>query len=161
MFFSKKYITVVLLIANLLIANVGFTMNWLFCACKGTTELSLFQIEEHCATNEQDDCCKKDIKEEPIKPCCAKFQKFLEKNKKHDCTKKGKIYCKADIKLFVSKNIEVKPLTFDCIEPAALPPFFCSFPVFQEKKVYFSFQKAPPPRPYNRALLAWVQSFLC
>ena len=162
---KTKYITVFLLISNLLIAHIGVSLEWIYCACKGETEVSFFHIEEHCAKTETDDCCQKEAKEEAnIKPCCRKFQKLeqeINAKKTHDCTTKGKTYVKADLKFTALEKTDLKHFDF------AVTPFLflqnTDNQCFVTQKNYFSFpnNKAPPPRPYNRELLVLIQSFLC
>jgi hypothetical protein len=161
-----KNTTVFLLITNLLVAHVGVSMEWLYCACKGQIEVSLFHIEEHCAKTEKEACCKKEAIEEVslVKPCCKKFEKIREgitAKKAHDCTTKGNAYFKADLKFTTFESSDLKHFDF------AFTPFL--FPQnadnqhFVSQENYFSLpnNKAPPPRPANRALLLLIQSFLC
>jgi hypothetical protein len=161
-----KNTTVFLLITNLLVAHIGVSMEWLYCACKGQTEVSLFHIEQHCAKTEKEDCCKKEVaaKAALLKPCCKKFEKIQEgfiAPKAHNCTTKGNSYFKADLKFTTFESNNSKHFDF------VFAPFLflqnSDNQYFTSQKNYFSLpnNKPPPPRPANRALLVLIQSFLC
>ena len=161
--FLQKNITVFLLITNLLVAHIGVSMEWLYCACKGQLEVSLFHIEEHCAKTAKEDCCKKETIAF-VKPCCKKFEKIQEGisgKKAHDCTTKGNTYFKADLKFTAFDSPDFKNFDF-----SSTPFLFLQnveYQHFTSQKNYFSLpnNKAPPARPANREILVLIQSFLC
>ena len=99
---KHRNIIITFLVANFLFANVGLGVNWIYCYCKGTTEFSLFDISSSCGKSTNDgsgSCCKKSDGEAGISKasCCSKFEKYRSAQK--PCTKKGKKYFKADLKI--------------------------------------------------------------
>jgi hypothetical protein len=164
---KNRHIIVLFLVANLLVSNVGLSVNWLYCFCKGQMQVSLFSLEENCKTpeNGQDDCCQTaqcKIAETEVKSCCKKFQKYRHAEK--PCTQKGTKYLKADLKFFLSEknNITPKHIDFDAPMIAPLESYVSSY-----YNTYFYFPSlckvnSPPfPSKHGRSLLCFIQNFRC
>lgn len=164
-----RHIIIALLITNLLVANVGLSMNWLYCYCKGQMQVSLFSLDEACHKKSADSgsenkCCKVSKNTTAKSSCCSKFDKY--KKDKKPCTTKGKKYTNADIKAFF---VEKHDRTFDnaTVLSAALLP--CNPPFEYQNMVYCTLanivqqpNKAPPYlRPFGRNLLSIIQNFRC
>lgn len=156
-----RHIIIAFFIANLLVSNIGLSVNWMYCYCKGQMQVSLFSLDDKCKEDDKKDvsCCKTSHCEKDIKPCCKKFEKYKKTEK--PCTQKGKKYFKADLKyLFSEKDDNIK----QPIECELIPYFF----KFQEETTFlsekiFSTQasNAPPPKRYGRNLLSFIQNFRC
>jgi hypothetical protein len=159
---KNRHSIVLLLVANLLVSNIGLSINWIYCFCKGQMQVSLFSLDEKCKKEESKDidCCKIiNQEQEETKPCCKKFQQF-QKNKK-PCTQKGTKYCKADLKIFFVEK-ENREFQFVDYELLSNPIIVYSNPIFFSEKEYtYHSNKAPPPRLYGRELLSFIQNFRC
>ncbi len=160
---KHRHIIISFLIANLLFSNIGLSVNWMYCFCKGQMQVSLFSLDENCKKEDTDtaNCCEVERcdKNETLKPCCKKFQKFHKGEK--PCTQKGKKYFKADLKFFLAEK-EIKKTQLIDYQEVDINIFFQNIPSFlSEKKTSSLLNKAPPPRLYGRELIIFVQNFRC
>jgi hypothetical protein len=162
---KNRHITVLLLTFNLLVANVGFSINWLYCYCKGNMTISLFEPTDDCEKENKNHakCCKSITCEKEVqhvKPCCKKFEELKQQAK--PCKEKGKKYFKADLKYFFAENeIQKQCCVEDYIYVATPISFTFSSPLDVKKITLSQPTHAPPLRPFGRKMLAFVQNFRC
>ncbi len=145
---TLRHITVWFLAANLLVSTMGLTVHSLYCICKDSLSLSVFELESHCGKPidaSLPDCCQA---EWTAKAC----------DEDHGCEDKDSKYVKLTTQ-FVANEVELKSKT----------------PDFQIKKSDFIiiddvmvteiggqyFNKPPPDKPYGKTLLPFIQSFRC
>lgn len=164
----NRHIIVALLITNLLVSNIGLSINWMYCFCKGQMQVSLFDLKDDCEKEvknhttccETEQCDKTEIFPSQ-KSCCSKFAKYKKSTEK-PCTSKGKKYFKADLKFFLSEKEEKKSkvIDFQIVKTNVL--FENQAPTVVSKQLLSSLPThAPPPRIYGRELLVFVQNFRC
>ncbi len=145
---TLRHITVWFLTLNLLIATMGLTVHSLYCICKDSFSVSVFEIESQCGQPIDDNlpsCCKAELAE---KSC----------TENHDCEDKEAKYFKLatqfvinEISLNLQKpNLQVVKSDFIIIHDAV---------VAEVDGAYFN--KPPPIRPFGKSLLPHIQSFLC
>ncbi|MEK0421796.1 MAG: hypothetical protein RLZZ161_1647 [Bacteroidota bacterium] len=158
-----RNIVIVFLLANFLFANIGLAVNWMYCYCKGTTEVSLFDIRNTCgkADESRGSCCKSKSGGTGIaaSDCCSKFEKYRSTPK--PCTKKGKKYLKADLKICLKDEgfqKEVQPCDSKSIAPIAAPFYF--FHTAAASHIVIS-PKPPPLAIDGRKILLKIQNFRC
>ncbi|MFZ4542445.1 MAG: HYC_CC_PP family protein [Saprospiraceae bacterium] len=159
-----RKIIVVLLLANILFANIGLSVNWMYCYCKGSMQVSLFAIDDGCKDLEDRSsaCCINNSAEKSLiteKSCCSKFEKY--RTAKKPCTKKGTKYFKADLKFFPAEDSFKKHSAFEFAQSSTIPVFAdwsTSLIRFSPSIIY---GKSPPPRQGGRSLLISIQNFRC
>ena len=145
---TLRYITVWFLTLNLLVATVGLTVHSLYCICKDSLSLSVFELENQCGQPIDENlpsCCKVELAE---KSC----------DKNHDCENKDAKYVKLATQ-FVLNEVELT------LESPELQVEKTDFAIVDDVLVveiggeYFN--KPPPLRPFGKKLLPFFQSFLC
>lgn len=133
---------------NLLVSTMGLTVHSLYCLCKDSIAISVF---------EQTSKCGQPIDEE-LPSCC---QKTLEESfcqKDHDCEKKDAKYVKLDVD-FVLEKIDFELRLPDFQEVATVFIIIDDVLVSDIGGEYYN--KPPPEKPYGKRLLPFTQSYLC
>lgn len=142
-----RHIAILLLAGIVLLASTGVSVHQLYCYCKGEVVASILPPDDPCemasAPVQSAACCKGGICETP------------EKTDRHDCSDCTSEYVKLDAKYLVFSA------DFEVIAPAASPIFRLTpkdFPLRKNEKISWT-QDIPPPA--GKALLPWIQSYLC
>ncbi len=151
------------MIAVLLIATLGVSINSLYCLCKGSAEVSFFDLPPNdCEKNTTaitalPSCCAKSLQ----KSCCKENDADSSK-KPHNCTKRSKYFIKLHTPFFTPD------FEFAKLEAPIAAILNSKKSIFTEFNFFYPEinlsqpnNKAPPPRPYGAALRSYLQSYLC
>ena len=160
---KHRNIVIALLLANFLFANVGLGVNWMYCYCKGTTEFSLFSIKSSCGKEDTvaKSCCKSNNSESGYgkAACCNKFEKYRTAHK--PCTKKGKKYLKADLKIYL-KGESVQKDNQKTVDHFFVADFLATASLFVAFLPQFNLPRTTdPPADSGREILLKIQNFRC
>ena len=145
---TLRHITVWFLTLNLLVATMGLTVHSLYCICKDSLSLSVFEFESQCG---------KQI-DENLPSCCKAT--FAEKKcgKDHDCENKDSKYVKLTTQ-FVLNEVDLTLQTLDFVVSKTV------FIIIEDAMVRDvereNLNKPPPDQPYGKTLLPYIQSYLC
>ena len=145
---TLRHIIVWFLTANLLVSTMGLTVHSLYCICKDSLSLSVFELESHCG---------KPI-DASLPDCCQVELTAMTCDKDHDCENKDSKYVKLTTQ-FVSNAVELD------FKTPFIQIFKANFIIIDDVMVtdiggqYFN--KPPPDKPYGKTLLPFLQSFLC
>jgi hypothetical protein len=143
-----RNITVYLMAATFFVASTGLSVHHLYCYCKGEMVTSLFRPNEPCEMASA---------KTPAKNCCKGSTCSSENpGTQHDCSDCTSEFVKLDLK-YLPNFFDLKLQDF--IIPQTVP--------FQHSELAFIQTTQPhqeldlPPPPAGKALLPWIQSFLC
>lgn len=136
---------------HLLVTTTGFSINVLYCYCKGSVSYSLI--------DETHNCSNQHAGRSPFACCLAKHKKHCEKipSPAPPCTQKTTSYIKLSAAFLVN---EFKPLPQQPM-PVILPGTFVFQLPIQQPSVFISPENKAPPPHYGAQFLPFVQSFLC
>lgn len=146
-----RHITVYLLAATVFVATTGLSVHHLYCYCKGEMVTSIFRSGGSCSIAEQ-----KTAK----KSCCKSSTSTCGMtNGQHDCTDDGTSeFVKLDVKYLLPTFFDLKLVDFYAPQTSVFP--ILSLVVFEKNALRWE-QDLPPPPPAGKALLPWIQSYLC
>jgi len=133
------------MVATVWVATTGLSVHHLYCYCKGETVTSLFKPTDDCEKEAND------------KPCCK--SKTCGQNlatSKHSCTDCTSEFVKLDVK-YLPSFLDLKLQGFS----APQIPQFAFLRQFNLEKNAPHWAHDLPPPPAGKALLPWIQSFLC
>jgi hypothetical protein len=144
-----RHITVYLLAATVFVATTGLSVHHLYCYCKGEMVTSIFRPDEPCELAE---------KTSPTKSCCKGTTCApTESEESHKCADCTSQFVKLDVKYLLPTFFDLKP--FDFIAPQNL--HFAAPQIAFSQKSLLCWQHDLPPPPAGKALLPWIQSYLC
>lgn len=144
---TARHITVFLLAGMVALSSVGLSIHHMYCYCKGELKASLFCISDPCdmaISQQESGCCDGGTCHQPGKP------------EQHECSDCNTEYVKLDVTyLVLSSDFKLHP-PVTAFLPAMLKAWITVF----DQPVVFP-DEDPSPPPAGKALLPWVQSFLC
>lgn len=145
-----RHITVYLLATTVFVATTGLSVHHLYCYCKGEMVTSIFRPDEPCEMAE---------KASPTKSCCkgTTCGNPSDDGRKHNCSDCTSQFVKLDAKYLLPTFFDLKP--FDFIAPQNL--HFIAPQIVGVQNSMLCWQHDLPPPPSGKALLPWIQSFLC
>jgi len=133
---------------NLLVSTMGLTVHSLYCLCKDSISISVFEPDSKCGQPIDENlpsCCQKTIEDS-----------FCQKD--HDCEKKDAKYVKLNVDFVVENSV------FQLQLPDLPQLVKVDFIIVDEVMANIGgeyYNKPPPDRPYGKTLLPFSQSFLC
>lgn len=145
---TLRHITIWFLTANLLVSTMGMTVNSLYCICKDSLSLSVFELETHCG---------KPI-DASLPDCCQAELTASTCDEDHGCEDKDSKYVKLTTQ-FLANEVEFE------LQTPVIQVFKTDFIIIDDVMVsdiggeYFN--KPPPDKPFGKTLLPFYQSFLC
>ncbi len=141
-----RHIAVYGMVATVWVATTGLSVHHLYCYCKGEAVTSLFRPTDSCEA-------------EPTAKSCCKSKTCGGENlstQKHNCTDCTSVFVKLDVK-YLPSFLDLKLQDFSAPQS---PQFITLHSIFFEKNAPHWAHDLPPP-PAGKALLPWIQSFLC
>ena len=145
---TLRHITVWFLTANLLISTMGLTVHSLYCICKDSLSLSVFEIESQCGK----------LLDDSLPTCCRADLAASTCSKDHDCENKDSKFVKLTTQFLISDAaIELQIPDFQIVKS----DFIIIDDVMVADLYIENFNKPPPDKPFGKTLLPFIQSFLC
>ena len=145
---TLRHITVWFLTANLLVSTMGLTVHSLYCICKDSLSLSVFELESHCGKPIDDS----------LPECCQAEWTAMTCDKDHDCEDKDSKYVKLATQFIANEfELDSKTPTF----PIKKSDFIITDDVMVTEIGGEYLNKPPPDKPFGKNLLPFIQSFLC
>ena len=141
-----RHFLISLWIATLLTATVGVSVQSIYCYCTGKTSVALFtdlENEDNGCCTETQSCCSPEVaKPHPDQPCQSGKTKYVQ--------------LKIDLSVEKSADFELKCFEFKGFEAI----FSVLLPIYFSEKNTDIADRAPP-KVAGRALLPFIQSWLC
>ncbi len=153
-----KHIIVSTLIAVLLVSTMGINVHTLYCLCKDSLSVSLFELEDACGKKESTVA---------LPSCCQRAAQTCHKtddSDPHKCTKKANKYLKLHTPFESASSYSFAAFVFIADIPALAFSAFEYIPLHSQKATAPLKNRPPPHRyiqPYGKTLLPYIQSFLC
>lgn len=143
-----RHITVYLLAIVVFVATTGLSIHHLYCYCKGEMVTSFLRPDEPCEVAQT---------QSTKKSCCTGTScGKVESQEKHNCSDCTSEFVKLDAK-YLPTSFDLK--IFDTAAPQMAQLAQAQL-IYPEKKLCCWQQDLPPP-PAGKALLPWIQSYLC
>lgn len=146
---TLRHIIVWFLTANLLVSTMGLTVHSLYCICKDSLSISVFEIDSRCGQPLSDD----------LPSCCKATLEASTCSKDHDCEDKDSKYVKLASQFVVNEmNLE---LQVPDLQEVAVLRIIIDDEVLATHTGGQYYNKPPPILPFGKSLLPHIQSFLC
>jgi hypothetical protein len=143
-----QHILVYFLAGIVWVSSTGLSLHRVYCYCKGESTTNLIYFAGQCE--------EKKVESTPKSCCKGAFCQTAQSEEKHRCNSHSSQYFKANVQLLLTSN------DFEIHAPIAVSVSFFQLNERPVSKPVTALRAADlPPPPFGKALLPWVQSFLC